>query len=79
MSGSPTVIHAGIDPREFGALEAKVAHLEKMVQAQSEKMDQLIELANRGKGAYWAGLFIAGAIGTLIPFIAGFFQFRSGG
>jgi hypothetical protein len=58
-----------IDPRDFGRLEAKVEALEVLVEAQSAKIDSLLELANQSRGGFWVGMVIAsalGAIGTLI-------------
>jgi hypothetical protein len=54
-----------IDPRDFGALESKVAHLETMVFAQGQKIDQLLEIANRGRGALWLTLTVGGILGAL--------------
>jgi hypothetical protein len=55
-----------IDPRDFGAMENKVDQLEKTVASLEHKVDTLIDMANRGKGAYWAGMFIASGIGGVI-------------
>lgn len=54
-----------IDPRDFGALEAKVDHLEKVVTSQSAKIDQLLELANHGKGALWAMIAVSSLLGAI--------------
>lgn len=64
-----------IDPREFGKLEAEVEALRqelaehkresKEAQAKTqEKLDELIALANQGRGAYWAGMLLASGIGA---------------
>lgn len=53
-----------IDPREFGALETKVDKLEKSVEALTNEVRTLVALANQGKGAYWAGMFIASGLGA---------------
>lgn len=57
-----------IDPRDFGALESKVDQLEKMVEAQGAKIDQLLEIANKGKGALWLTLAVGGFLGSLATF-----------
>lgn len=60
-----------IDPRDFGKLEAEVESLSKQVHAQGEKIDQLLELANKSKGGFWAGMAIASAIGGIVTFFFG--------
>jgi hypothetical protein len=56
-----------IDPRDFGRLEAEVNVLSAQVAAQGQKIDQLLELANKSKGGFWAGMamvsFISSAVG----------------
>jgi len=61
---------ADIDPREFGRLEAEVNALTAQVAAQGQKIDQLLELANKSKGGLWAGMavvsFISSAVGYFL-------------
>ena len=70
-----------ISARDFGALEVKVALLAKQLEdhqkeskaalvAATDKIDELLALANKGKGAYWAGMLMAGGIGASIAAIA---------
>ena len=70
-----------IEERDFGRLEAEVEGLrnelrehkdesKKSLKEQSEKIDELLALANKGKGAYWAGMFVAGSVGSFIVIIA---------
>ena len=59
-----------IDPRDFGAVEARVGALEKEVRALNTKVDQLLALANQGKGAWWAGLTLATLISSAATFFA---------
>jgi len=58
-----------VDPQSFGAAEARIASLEKSVDSLTEKVDELIALANRGRGAYWAGLSVAGIVGFLVDYL----------
>lgn len=59
-----------IDPRDFGAMENKVDQLEKTVASLESKVDTLIALANKGRGAYWAGVFIASGVGGILSLFA---------
>lgn len=62
-----------ITGREFGALEAHVSQLEKKVESLEEKVDQLLSLANKGKGAWWAALTAASAFGAIATFVTSHF------
>lgn len=61
---------SSIDPREFGQLEAKVDSLEKKVDSLEVKVDKLLTLANKGKGAWWAGLTLVSGISGIVAFFA---------
>ena len=63
-----------VSPQEFGALQAEVRNLKEVVASQSEKIDQLLALANGGKGAYWATLFIATSVGSLLTMVINAFR-----
>lgn len=73
-----------VSAREFGKLEATVQSLREeltehkeesraALTAQSVKIDELLALANKGKGAWWAGLTIASGIGALAGFLSHIF------
>jgi phage shock protein A len=62
-----------ISSREFGALEQqvknlddKVTTLETDVKALRSDMAELLALANKGKGAWWAALTASSVIGALM-------------
>lgn len=55
-----------IDPREFGVLEANVAQLQREVRELSAKVDALLALAERGRGAWWMVTLMAGALGSAV-------------
>lgn len=59
-----------IDSRDFGRLEAEVESLQKQVSGLTEKVDALLELANRSKGGFWVGMTIASVIGGMFTFVA---------
>lgn len=59
-----------IDSRDFGRLEAEVESLQKQVSGLTEKVDTLLELANRSKGGFWVGMTIASVIGGMFTFVA---------
>ena len=57
-----------IDARDFGKLEAQVEALQKEMHTLSEDVKALLELANKSKGSFWAGMTIASTIGGLVTF-----------
>jgi hypothetical protein len=65
-----------IDPVEFGELRADVRALFRNDEAQSEtlgrmakQIDELMSMANRSKGAVWAGMSIAGGVGGALTWL----------
>lgn len=58
-----------IDPRDFGRLEAEVQSLRAEVAALRTDMRTLLDLTQRSKGAIWAGMTIASAIGAAATFL----------
>lgn len=54
-----------IDPVDFGELKGEVNSLKAQVSSIAGKVDQLLEMANQGKGGLWmfnGGLVFAGGI-----------------
>lgn len=63
-----------IDPVQFGALTAQVKTLESQVNDLQSDVKTLLELANKSKGGFWAGMAIASAFGGFISWIASNFH-----
>jgi len=59
----------GIDPFEYGKLTAQVQSLQDKVDSMETDIKSLLELANKSKGGFWAGMAIASAIGGFITFV----------
>lgn len=70
-----------VNAREFGRLEAEVEQLRMELREHKEeskealrnatsKIDELLTLANKGKGAWWAAMVAASVIGAVISHIA---------
>ncbi len=58
-----------IDPFEYGKLTAQVTALQDKVDSMETDIKSLLELANKSKGGFWAGMAIASAIGGVLTFI----------
>ena len=48
-----------------GIMTAQIAALTKIVERQSRDMEDLITLANKGKGAYWILITLGGLAGAI--------------
>ena len=67
---------AEIDPVRYGVLWQKVEDYERRFEDMSKKMDkmedqldQLIGLANQGKGGFWAGMALVSAVSSIVGYI----------
>lgn len=58
-----------IDPVRYGQLWEKVDSLTAKVDKLEAGMEELLALANKGRGGFWAGMAIVSAFSTFIGFI----------
>ena len=65
---------ADIDLVEYGSLLQKVQDLDKKVDKLEAGMEELLALANKGRGGFWAGMMIVSAIASVTGYIAHWFQ-----
>lgn len=70
-----------IDPIRYGVLWQKVEDYERRFDAMSKKMDkmelqieELLALANKGRGGFWVGMTIASSIGAIVTWIGSHFR-----
>lgn len=63
-----------IDPVKYGVLWQKVQDLDKKVDKLEEGMDELLALANKGKGGLWAGMALVSAISSAIGYVSHWFH-----
>lgn len=57
-----------IDPIQYGKLIAQVQNLQDKVENLEVDIKTLLELANKSKGGFWAGMTIASFLGGLVTF-----------
>lgn len=65
---------ADIDPVKYGVLWQKVQDLDKKVDKLERGMEELLELANKGKGGFWAGMALISAISSAVGYVSHLFQ-----
>lgn len=65
-----------IDPVRYGVLWQKVQDYERRFDEMSAKIDKLetnierlVELANQGKGSFWAGMVMVSAVGSVLGYV----------
>jgi len=57
------------DPYKYGKLVAQVEAMEKKIDKLEKGMEELLELANKGRGGFWAGMMIVSAISSLVGYV----------
>jgi hypothetical protein len=57
------------DPYRYGKLVAQVEAMEKKIDKLEVGMEELLELANRSKGGFFAGMAIVSGISALVGYI----------
>ena len=70
-----------IDPVKYGAMWQRVNDYERRFEVIDKKLDkmegqieELLELANKGKGGFWMGMTIASIIGGVIAWVLAWFK-----
>jgi hypothetical protein len=63
----------GVDLYKYGKLVAQVESMEKKIDKLESNMEELLELANKGRGGLWAGMMVVSAVSSMIGFIAHYF------
>ena len=59
-----------IDPIKFGVTWQKVEAMEQEVAELRKDVKQLLELANKSRGGFWAGMAVVSAFSTFIGFVS---------
>lgn len=70
-----------IDPVKYGAMWQRVNDYERRFEVIDKKLDkmerqieELLALANKGKGGFWMGMTIASSVGAAVAWLAGHFK-----
>jgi hypothetical protein len=62
-----------IDPVKYGQLWEKVDQLSAKVDKLEDGMEELLALANKGRGGFWVGMMVVSAFSTFVGFISHYF------
>ena len=63
--------HAEIDPVKYGVLWQKVQDMDKKMDKMERQMEELLDMANRSKGAIWFGIGLWSVITGVSGFLFG--------
>lgn len=63
-----------VDPVQFGAFYQKVQDLDKKIDKMEGQIEQLLELANRGKGGLWFGMTVVSFMSAITGFAIAWFK-----
>lgn len=58
------------DPVKYGVLWERVQVMDKKIDKMERQIEELLELANRGRGGFWMGMTIASMAGGVITWLA---------
>jgi hypothetical protein len=58
-----------IDPVKYGVLWQKVQDMDKKVDKMERNVEELLALANKGRGGFWMGMTIASMVGGGLSWI----------
>jgi hypothetical protein len=60
-----------IDLVKYGVLWQKVQDMDKKFDKMERNVEELLALANKGRGGFWMGMTIASSVGAAVAWIAG--------
>lgn len=60
-----------IDPVKYGVLWERVQNMDKKIDKMEGQVEELLALANKGRGGFWAGMTIASSVGAIVAWVAG--------
>ena len=67
---------AEIDPIKVGVMWQKLETMEREVSELRDDVKTLLEMANKSKGGFWAGMLFVSAISSFIGFISHYFTVK---
>ena len=63
----------GIDPIEYGVLWQRVQEMDKKIDKMELKIEELLALANRGRGGLWMGMTFISVSSAIVGYIISIF------
>lgn len=63
-----------IDPVKYGVLWERVQHMDRKITKMESQLDELIALANKGKGGLWFGMAVASGVSGFVGFLISYMR-----
>ena len=63
-----------IDPVKYGVLWERVQTMDKKIDKMERQIEQLLELANKGKGGLWFGMTVVSMCSGIAGFVLAWFK-----
>ena len=63
-----------IDPVKYGVLWERVQNMDRKIDRMERQVEELLELANKSRGGFWAGMTIASSVGAVVAWIVSHFK-----
>lgn len=64
----------GIDLVKYGVLWQKVQDMDKKVDKMERNVEELLALANKGKGGLWFGMSIVSGVSAIVGYALNYFK-----
>lgn len=58
-----------VDPVKYGVLWQRVQDMDKKMDKMERQLEELVALANKGRGGLWFGMSVASGVSGLIGFL----------
>jgi len=66
--------HNEIDPVKYGVLWERVTQMDKKIDKMEGQIEELLALANKGRGGFWMGMTIASIFGGVVAWVVAWFK-----
>jgi hypothetical protein len=63
-----------IDPVKYGVLWERVTQMDKKIDKMEGQIEELLALANKGRGGFWMGMTIASMVGAVVTWLVSHFK-----
>ena len=63
-----------IDPVKYGVLWERVTQMDKKIDKMEGQIEELLALANKGRGGFWMGMTIASMFGGGVAWVVAWFK-----
>jgi hypothetical protein len=63
-----------IDPVRYGVLWERVQNMDKKIDKMEGQIEELLALANKGRGGFWMGMTIASMLGGGVAWVMAWFR-----